>query len=524
MEVKADQLRQVWLKSPDLQKEFPTFGNKGVSGDWNIYDWAQKYPQDYSTKLQQTGITATTQPSTQKQPATATAQPATGGATGTQPAKATLAEGTLIRAKGTPEIYVVTPDGTKRHIPNPEAFEQEFGNKGWSKVKDIAPEQFNSIPNSTVTAIQPTTSGATRTQPAIGTQVGASDILTDNQLWDYWQEIRENETGIGPKLYEVYSRRPDLQNVFDSSGNGKSGSGAEGFTLEGWAMKYGWTEEPTLVAYKPENVVRSVYRFPFRGTDPLSKENYDAGALDWVNAIKNNSITSSKSLLGQIKLDSGNEWNGLSDTEKTAILIDAYIPSESLVDTPKFADYFKEQDVRKEIEDRVNKIYDTQLNNFLQDQETKKNRTIEDWQTLTKDLSEDEEKDLTDTQRTFRQYLTQATEGYAAGGLTYSSIRAEKERQLKETLGVSQEAIKTAATRKLEESAKIKERTMADIAREAELKRQEIETRLKPAETETALTTKRAQALTQYQLLQQQTEEDRIKAEEETKKKAISKL
>jgi len=326
--------------------------------------------------------------------------------------------------------------------------------------------------------------------------------LTDNQLWEYWQEIRENTEGggIGPKLYEIYSKREDLQEIYDANGNPIPGKGAEGFTLQHWAMEFGWKESPELVMYKPENVVRSTYRFPFRGNDPLAAATFDEGAIDWINSIRNRQVTTIDGLLGRMKLDTGSEWSNLSDTQKTALTIDAYIPPEGLADIPKFGDFFNEEKEKTNIEDWVNEVYNKQLDDFLVGKEIEEKRTIEDWETITKQLDEDEEKDLTDAQRRFRQSLKQATEGYASAGLTYSSIREEGEGSIREGLGLEKEGITTTKQRTEALATKTKKRTLEDVAREKAAERERI--RVAKIEEKTGrLTQKRGEELTKYQTL-----------------------
>lgn len=59
----------------------------------------------------------------------------------------------LFRVPGTPEVYELsewqppTPEypegyGTRRHIPSPEALEEEYGKKAWEKVKPISSEEL----------------------------------------------------------------------------------------------------------------------------------------------------------------------------------------------------------------------------------------------------------------------------------------------------------------------------------------------------------------------------------------------
>ena len=135
---------------------------------------------------------------------------------------------------------------------------------------------------------------------------------------------------------------------------------------------------------------------------------------------------------------------------------------------------------RKEIEERTNTVYNKFLSDYLADKEIEEKRTIEDWQELTRELDEDKERGLTDLQKKFRQSLKQATEGYAAAGLKYSSIREEGEKQIREGLKLGREDIQKQVQRKLSEAGKIKQRTLEDIARETARKKEEVQKTLKP--------------------------------------------
>ncbi len=82
-----EQLRQVWLKSPDLQKEFPKgLGGSGISGDWNLYDWANRYQEDYQARLEQFDIVKKAkQPEAKQEPTAEPIQPPTPPTEPTEP-------------------------------------------------------------------------------------------------------------------------------------------------------------------------------------------------------------------------------------------------------------------------------------------------------------------------------------------------------------------------------------------------------------------------------------------------------
>lgn len=387
----------------------------------------------------------------------------------------------------------------------------------WEKVEvtETAPNTNTGAQGATTTDTTTVTDETVGTDTTINTDETISntgyDALTDNQLWSYWQELRENTEGggMGPVLTQLIEKvnKEDPEKFlpyFDANGKGIVGTPWEGFSTQTWAMLWGWKEYPELIMYKPENVVRSTYRFPFRGEDPLAEGTFDEGAVSWINAIRNGEITNTNSLLGRMKLDSGDEWSSLPDSEKTALTVDAYIPPEGLSDIPKFGDFFQEEAEKKKIEDWVNEVYDKQLSTFLTDKEIEESRTIADWQTLTGDLSEDETRDLTDSQRRFRESLKQATEGYASAGLTHSSLREAGEGSLREGLELEKKGITTEKQRKQDLATKTKTRTLEDVAREKAAEQERI--RVAKIEEKTGrLTQKRGEELVKYQALKDKT-------------------
>jgi len=535
-------LRRVWEGSPDLKKEFPTFEGKGISGDWDMVEWSKRYPSDYKSRLSKLGTTEITQAPTDQQVDVNSEQQvkdAYQSIVGRQPDSSEL----------------------KHHITNKTDISHL---KNWLTDNRDALTRIQP-PSKPTTSTVPTTEDTTTlgvgvedTTTGPSTKTAADyEQINDDKIWEYWQEIRENTEngGMGPKLYEIYNKREDLQAVYDASGNAIPGKGADGFTMQHWAMEFGWKEDPSLIMYKPENVVRSIYRFPFRGEDPFATGTFDTGAADYVSAIKNRQLTTIDGLLGAMRVDAGGEWDNLTDSQQSSLLIDAYIPAEGLAQIPKFSEFWDEAQARKDIEERVNTVYGKLMGDYLEGKEIDERRYIEDWARLSigdltddemKDLqegrvtaadlatklksegrepgeiSEDEARALTDVQRKFTQALKQATEGYAAAGLTYSSIRQAGETGLREELGIQRTGIQTEAERLKESAERIAERGQEDIAFDIKAKTTEVEEREKPAEIETAVTQRRAEEITKYGLLKSQTEEDILKQQEEALKKASS--
>lgn len=548
-----DNLYQVWSNNPDLRKEFPTFEGKGISGNWNMTEWARRYPSDYNERLSKLSTSETTPinqlPQTLPQSASSTIT-----ANRDQVRSAYM---TYIGREPTEAEYNHhATNQTGLDALNEWAMKQTFeGPSTQTQQTEIVQPQVQDTTTQPVVETKTTVTPGDQTGTATGPMTEYEE-LTEAQLWEYWQELRENTEGggIGPKLYEIYNSRPDLQEVYDSSGKAIPGKGADGFTLNHWAMEFGWKENPDLIMYKPENVVRSVYRYPLRGTDPLATgDTYDAGALDWIKAIRDRKFTTIDSVIGAMRHDSGGEWDSLTDAQQTALLIDAYIPAEGLSQIPKFSDFWNEAQGRIEIENRVNTVYGKLMDDYLEGKGIDEKRYIEDWARLAVgDLTDEEMEDLkegkvtaielseklkaegrepgeigedellalTDTQKKFRQSLKQATEGYASAGLTYSSLREKDEEGLRENLGIQQAGIQKEAKRLKDAAGRAATRGQEDIEFDIKAKTTEIEERDKPKEIETAVTQRRAEELTKYDLLKSQTEADILKQQEEALKKA----
>ncbi len=311
-----------------------------------------------------------------------------------------------------------------------------------------------------------------------------------------------NELLTHDKLFQVWSQRPDLQQAYDSSGKGISQF--EGDTLESWAIRNGWKENPTeLNAYKPQNIARAAYKSVL-GRDPLDPNNPDPGVQSWISAIANSEITSFQGLQGLLKVDTGGEFTNLSVAERAAIKIDAYLPPERPEDVIKFSDFFKEEEERTIIDKQVEDFYTKQFNDFIEGQEIQQNRLIEDTSKLTKELEEEEEENLSDLQKQFRITLQSTVEGYGVRGLAFSSIRREAEAEVRESLEKGKERLTERATKGIEAAELQKKRTLEDIAREKRLQEEEI-TREKAEAKEIRAEQKRSQALTELMALRQGT-------------------
>jgi len=89
-------------------------------------------------------------------------------------------EGSLIRAEGTPEVYMVGPDG-KAHIPDPETFEKLYGADAWGSIQIISPEQLGAIPTADPLSSQSigNIEGAIRNNP----QTGKKEVFTPEGTW-----------------------------------------------------------------------------------------------------------------------------------------------------------------------------------------------------------------------------------------------------------------------------------------------------------------------------------------------------
>lgn len=322
--------------------------------------------------------------------------------------------------------------------------------------------------------------------------------LGDIQLRDFNWELNPAFETYGEKLYQFWKTNSDIQSVYGSDLKGLPGTRAEGTTLQQWALIGGWREDPQLLAaYKPSNFVRTAYRFELRGEDPLGSRSYDPGALDWVNAVKSGEIGSYTGLTGKMRLDTGGEWKNLGEGEKTAIITEGLIPPEEIRNIPKFSEIFKKEQVRTKIEEDVNKWYDKQIKDYLEGREIKEKRTIEDWETLTKQLTEDEERELTDVEKQYRQALSQATEAYGMAGLAFSSLRISGELELEEAKKRGEEKIKTQVQRAKEKTELAKIRELEDVSREARLEQEKFE-RERAKEKETEFTQRRREALAEY--------------------------
>jgi hypothetical protein len=303
-----------------------------------------------------------------------------------------------------------------------------------------------------------------------------------------------DEYTSGEKLGMIWDRDPDLQVLYDREGNAKPGSGVEGTTIYDWATKIGWKDYPALLEeYKPENVVRSAYLYLF-GRDPFDPMTPDPGATAWVDAIKGGLISGFHELTGKMKMDAGGEWAQLSEAERTANLVKW---EQTVRDIPEFEEFFPAGAELAKIQKDVDEFYNKEIEKYKEEREIQEGRTIEDWETLTKELTEDEKMELTESQLQFRQALKSATEAYGAAGLTYSSIRAGGEQELKNVLQRRKERIWLETERAKGKLTTEKERRLQDLKRSEEEYIRKTQ-RTKALEREQTFASKEARAIQRY--------------------------
>jgi len=400
----------------------------------------------------------------------------------------------LIRFTTSPDVYDIS-EGTLRHVTA-----DEFQSRGynWEDVKNI----------------DPTTAGL-RKDPTGKVFVIIDDQeihIPDMETFDkaglsrtiFLEEGKPvidvpdliDEYTSGEKLGIIWDRDPDLRDLYDRNGNGRPGTGAEGTTIYEWATHIGWKEYPELLEeYRPENVVRAAYQMLF-DRDPFDPTNPDPGALSWVQAIKSGEISGFNELTGKMKLDRGGEWASLTRAEQDENLIKW---ERTIQDIPEFAEFFPQAKIYEEVKKETEDFYNKQLDHYLEGKEIEEKRTIEDWETLTKELTEDEEAELTEAQLQFRNALKTATEAYGQAGLTFSTIRREGEQQLREALKRRKERISLEAERAKGKLTTEKERRLEDLRRQEEEQRRKVE-RAKAIETEQTFAGREARAIQRYML------------------------
>ena len=409
----------------------------------------------------------------------------TTGTTGGQPK--------LVRFTGSPEVYDVS-GGSLRHVTA-----DEFSSKGysWDSVQDTSSysadlikqadgKVFVSIDGTNIHVPDMTTFNKIGFSKNVFTDTGA----TATDLPDM------TEYTSGEKLGSIWSKDPDVQALYDASGKGKVGTGAEGTTIQDWATQIGYKEYPDVLGdYSPTNMVRSAYQLMF-GRDPFDATNPDPGAMDWVNAVTSGYITSWDDLTGKMSLDAGNEWASLSEAQKTANLLDW---ESTVQDIPEFAEFFPEAAELKAIQDEMDEFYNKEIERYKKEREIVEGRTIEDWATFTEDISEDKEMELTDAQLQFRQALKGATEAYGKAGLAFSSLRKGTEQETRAALKRKQDIIALQAERATGKLDTQKTRILEDLERaQAEYLRQTNIT--KKLNTEQIFASKEARALNRYMI------------------------
>lgn len=409
------------------------------------------------------------------------------------PPKEPIKEGPqLVRFDTSIHVYDIS-DGTLKYVSA-----SDFESKGykWEDVqliksdtvglrKDASGEMFTNINGQDIKIVDTAKFKETNIP---------TDILTVGKEIDVEGLIDEYTSG--ERLGLVWDKDPDLQALYTRDGNGKVGTGAEGTTIYDWATQIGWREYPELLdEYRPENVVRAAYQYLF-ARDPFDPANPDPGALSWVQAIKSGEISGFEELTGMMKLDAGGEWDSLSRGEQDANLLKW---ERSIADIPEFAEFFPQAKIYEEVKKETEDFYGKQLDHYLEGKEIEEKRTIEDWTQLTKELTEDEEAGLTESQLQFRNSLRAATEAYGQAGLTFSTIRRGGEQQLREALERRKERIGLEAERARGKLTTEKERRLEDLRRQEEEQRIKVE-RATRIETEQTFAGREARAVQRYML------------------------
>ena len=418
----------------------------------------------------------------------------------------------LIQFTTAPEVYDIS-EGTLRHISD-----SEFASKGYlfSQVTKLDPKEVGMKKDPDKPEIFVTIQGKDIHIPDWQTfeRSGLSWSVLKGGEPETWVpnivgELEANTPiNIAPKLKEIYNLNPEdpanpgfhLQDAYSFNGKGKGNF--VGDTLEQWAMRRGWIEHPDILQYySPQNVVRAAY-YSRHNRDPFDPAEFDPNAYAWTDIVKAGQIESYADLINQIETDPSGEWAGKSEEERSMIWTISHMPEEEIKKFPGFEEFFDPAIARKDInartearykelwdeylkdvkisetratEDYTNSVdyYKDQLSDYLDAKKITEARWIEDTERLMGELSDDEERELTQTQRQFRQSLQTATEGYGMRGLAFSTQRMEAEKGIKEVLGETKEEIETRYKEKEEEAKRLKERKLTDLATEEKIKQKE---------------------------------------------------
>ena len=197
------QVEQAFIDKPDLADTFyhPASGGyaKPGKGNWNIYDWAERYgaqelpnifggavstptptplpnvvvPQTESTPLAPGGITTPT-PMTPTIPT-----PIVPGSSIQAPV--IYPDGTLVRAEGDNKVYLINPEGKRAHIPDSETLNKLFGTGAWANIKTITAGELQGITEGT--ALTSETAGAEEGTTRVNPQTGKREIFQSG-IWN----------------------------------------------------------------------------------------------------------------------------------------------------------------------------------------------------------------------------------------------------------------------------------------------------------------------------------------------------